>query len=369
MNPARPVTREADLLFRCARGRPDSEALRIAAGHPDLDWSRFFALAESHHLASLACRRLESACPDLVPPRTLAALRLHFRRNAERNLFLSAELLRIVDRLHQSGVPALAFKGPVFAWWLYDHPGIREFQDLDLLLDAADVARAQAVFADLGYRSGAPEDGQVSLFRDSPPVLIDLHWELAPRSMRLAWNARSVSHRSVSVPVAGRAVPTFSPEDQVLFCALHGGKHGWTNLAWLADLSALIEVRPPDWARLLSQARGQRLTRALFVGLRLAGSLLGSPLPAGIRQALSRDTASAAIAREARAYLEHGPRGRALFPRELTYGLRLTEGWTRQCRFLWTKITEPSSEDSQLPRSTRPFRLVRKYAGRLAGSH
>lgn len=364
-----PVAREAELLFRCMRGRPDSAFIRAGA-EKEIDWARFVALAEAHGLSSLCCRRLDEACPELVPADARAALRHHLQRDAERNLFLTGELFRILGRLSEGGVPALAFKGPVLAWWLYGHPGVRRFQDLDILVHERDLARAKELLAGIGY--GATPDvvrstGQMSLVREAPPASIDLHWQLAPNAMGLALDARHLLPRATTVLVGGRPVLTFGVEDQVLLCAFHGGKHGWGNMAWLADLAALIETRPLDWPRLLAEARRKRLSRALFVGVQLVHDLLGTPLAAEIRTPLQRDTVSAGIAAEARAFLLDGPAGRRVFPRELEYELRLTEGLTRKASYFWHKVTEPSTQDFTMARSARPFRLMRKYAHRLAG--
>jgi len=373
VNPATTAPREGRLLYRCARGLPDFSLIRRLV-HQGIDWPAFHALAEAHHLSALCCRRLESACPELIPQETLASLRGMLRRNVERNLFFAGELGRILARLAEGGVRALAFKGPVLAWWLYDHPGVRDATDLDLLIDEADLGRACALLADLGYHeeradNGASKivnsEGQIALLRKAPHSILDLHWELAPHAMGLEWNAREAWRRSAVVSVAGRPVETFGTEDQVLYCALHGGKHGWARLSWLADLSALIEIRPPDWARLLAQARRQRLTRALLVGLHLAQELLDTPLPGEIGELLDRPNASARMAREARAHLLDGPPGSPLVARELAYEWHLTEGWARRAQFVWRKITEPSSADWQDRRSTRPLRLMWKYVARL----
>ena len=128
MKPHRITTREVNLLLECARARADHAAIQ-ALVHAGVDWRSFLALAETHRLSALAGRRLEDAAPGDVPPVVRDELQGHFRRNVERNLFLTGELCRVLARLEAGGVRALAFKGAVLAWWLYEHPGLRQFQD------------------------------------------------------------------------------------------------------------------------------------------------------------------------------------------------------------------------------------------------
>lgn len=367
-------TREINLLLDCARARADHAAIqtRIRSG---VDWRSFLALAETHRLSALAGRRLEDAAAAEVPPAVRDQLQGHLRRNTQRNLFLTGELCRVLARLEEGGVRALAFKGAVLAWWLYEHPGLRQFQDLDLLVDERDLAKARALLADAGYRPETeggvvkmiPSGGQMTLLRDVPPAAIDLHWELAPHAMDLGLNARWALPRAMAVSVAGRRVLTFGTEDQVLLCAFHGGKHAWSNLGWLADLAALIEKCPLDWTRLLAEARRKALTRALLTGLLLVDQLWQIPMPAEIRGPMERDPAASFLAADARAHLFNGSARRRLFPRELNYEFRLTEGCRRKGLFLWRKMTQPSEQDWRAQAAARPFRLMGKYALRLAG--
>jgi hypothetical protein len=368
------ISREAGLLRCCARGRPDFEKIRDIAAQA-IDWSAFLSLAEHHSLASLCCRRLEDACPELVPPEIRAALQCHLQHDSERNLFLTGELLRILDRLSEGGVRALAFKGPVFAWYLYGHPGLRRFQDLDILVDRRDLERAIDLLGTLGLFTDpddktrlVPSAHEISLVRTAPPAIVDLHWDMAPPEMGLSLAARNLLPRATTVPVAGRPVLTFSDDDQLLLCAFHGGKHGWRHMAWLADLSALIETHPPDWQHLLAEARRKNLSRALFTGVRLAHDVLGTPVPVEIRKPLERDRASAASAKRARSILLSQPAsGRWIFPREVGDQLGIIEGCSRKLGYLWRKITVPTTDDWGLAARVRPLRLMRKYAYRFAG--
>jgi Uncharacterised nucleotidyltransferase len=375
------MTPHVELLLQCARRNPGAGAIRSLA-QSSLDWPAFVSIAETHDLQSLCFWLLQRFCPEAIPSEIFAHLRRHFRRNTDRNLFMTAELFRIIETLSRGGIPAAAFKGPVFAWSLYETPGVREYLDLDLLVHAADVYRARQLLRELGYRSETEAQffqygGQLELIRGAPSVVLDLHWDLAPRSMGLALAAEALWPRLIEVPIAGRAVLTFDPHDQLMLSAMHGGKHGWTTLAWLADIDALIETHRLDWDRVLANARSNRLSRALFLGLRLASDLLETQLPAEVMQKVCADSAATVLAQEAKTYLIERPADQPLIPRKLVYQLRLTEGWLQQSRLLWINLSKPNVADSEslnirpgffwLYYAARPFRLAVKYVRLLAG--
>ena len=56
--------------------------------------------------------------------------------------------------------------------------------------------------------------------------------------------------------MAGREVRTFSLEDTPLLLCVHGSKHIWERLGWIADIAALTKTsRPVDWTLVLERAR------------------------------------------------------------------------------------------------------------------
>lgn len=382
------MTPHAALVLECARGRPDAAALTaLAQAAPD--WSKVLAFAAAHDLTSLCYWRLQQCCPGAVPAEVLDRLQQHFRRNAERNLLMTRELFRAIETLASGGVTAAALKGPVLAWSLYDTPGAREYLDLDLLVRRADMSRARELLYAAGYRpaAGVPGQGearlhryggQLVLIRDAPDVILDLHWDLAPRSLNLSLSAEALWPQLVPLSVAAHSVLSFDDSTQFLLAAVHGGKHGWSTLAWLADMAALLDREAVDWDRIAAAARAGRLTRSLLLAVNLLSDLLQAPIPKPIAVQARADASVASMTRETEAFLLEGPSGNAMFPRKLVYQVRLTEGRHRQAIVLWRKITEPNLADWQSKplrpslfgwyTLSRPFRLALKYLRLLKAS-
>ena len=81
----------------------------------------------------------------------LKKLQPEYMRIAQRNMLMSAELIRIMKLLEDNGIEALAFKGPTLAQMAYGDITLRQYVDLDVLVDEKDVFEAGKIIADNNY--------------------------------------------------------------------------------------------------------------------------------------------------------------------------------------------------------------------------
>ena len=106
--------------------------------------------------------------------------------------------------------------------------------------------------------------------RDEWFTIVDLHWNLAPRSFVFALEADEVMSRLQSVSLGGTAIETFCDEDMVLYLSMHGSKHLWHRLEWIVSLAELLRASPNlNWPMVLQRAEDAHATRMLGLGLRL----------------------------------------------------------------------------------------------------
>lgn len=334
--------------------------------------------AAFHGLAPLLYWELKRSCADLVPAAILAGFRERFLINARRNLLLSAELLRIVTVLKHAGIDVLPFKGPAISWTLYENPALREMSDLDLLVRPRDARRAYDLLVSDGYEPVYPKlhwrflhshNCEAALLRGE--VVIDLHWETMPRNFRPARDAEAAWRRSQLVPVARGLVPTFSPEDLFIFLCVHGGKHCWSQLTCLADVSRLVAREAIDWQLVLERARAAKSCRAVSLALALMRDLLRVPIPLEAEAILCEDDLAQRLANQVREALLSGSNGLRGTVSQLRFWLALSTGPVSKARVLWQPL-QPQIADQlwwRLPvwlspvyYVTRPFRLAAKYA-------
>ena len=290
MNERDRISPEMELLLLCIRLciQPETSAGakerigEIAAG--PVDWDSLLELASWHTLAPLMhWNTVAMNWP--CPPAVAARLRERFTSNALRNLSLTGELAKLVRQFDEHGIPVIAYKGPLLATY-YANSGLRQFEDLDLLIHESDLPRVDRMLQAAGFQASEQRlafarafDFELTYQTEDQTVCIDLHWSLMPRFFDLPAEA-GIWDRAITTRLAGASIRTLEVEDSVLLLCAHGTKHIWESLGWICDV-ALVERAHPDLNRELffQRAADLRMLRALSLGLFLAIELLHLQIP------------------------------------------------------------------------------------------
>jgi len=299
-----PALREWDLLLAASSptlGDDDLSYVRSLLGAP-LKWDALLRLADQHGTSSLLYQnlvRVESA----VPPAVLASLRQSHERNIHKSLFLTRELIRILDCASGLGVDVIPYKGVVLSEVYYGDMAMRQSGDLDLFVRKQDVVRIKSAIHNLGYapRVFIPEDAERDYIDsgyeftfDSPAGknLLELQWALQPRFYAVEFDMDGLFERAVNVTVAGRHVKTPSSEDLLLILSMHAAKHVWRRLIWLCDIAQIVKLGRVNWDWVQSQAHELGIARILHITWLLAKRFLAANIPAAIEPAILADKAA-----------------------------------------------------------------------------
>jgi len=376
------------LLVLCARTRLSSEKASeiraLVAAQPD--WTRLLRLASTHTVTPLFGRSLECAARDMVPEEILGKLKEASRANTIRCLFLSAELAKILEDFGGESILAVPYKGPVAALQAYGDVALREFGDLDIILQHKDIPRAHELLSVRGYTPRFPWlfssgtksrqiPGEYNYTDSSRRVMVELHTERTLRHFPVTPEITSLASPFVPVEIAGQTVLTFSPEVALVLLCLHGAKDFWERLSWVVDVSELVESRPEmNWEAVFTRAQALRSLRIVLLGLWVAREFLGTQLPRDVARRLDADRVSMLLARRIKACilgcsgpglgaLERFHFRRLLVPGVVAgarYSLRLTLAPSEDD---WSSFTLPRALSALYP-ILRPLRLLRKYGVR-----
>src|SRR5207249_1680656 len=223
-----------------------------------------------------------------IPPEIKPVLAEHRRAQNFLTLRLTGELFRLLELFNQEGIRALVIKGPVLAVEAYANPGMRGYGDLDLLVCQRDIHRATELLIRSGYQPAislaairaGKIPGQYLFSKPDAKLLVELHNDLTLRYFPRALPIKDLFARQIRVRVDAHEVPAPSLEDHLVLICVHGAKHFWERLSWIADVAGLVSRQPSiDWERAGASAKAVEAEHLLHTGLRLAVDVLRAELP------------------------------------------------------------------------------------------
>ncbi len=286
-----PRRRELDVLVACARVTLDAEsgsriAAALAAG---VEWAPLLHLAHGHGVLPLLQHHLKATAADGVPAAVRAELAERLAASAQRSLLLTATLAEVLRALAAAGIGAVTFKGPLLAASLYGNLGLRPFRDVDVLVRPQSLVAAVERLVREGYLV-APGQGEVAsrlrcawvsdLTLTRGASVVELHWKLTAPYFGLTDGLDDLADSLVPAEVGGTAVRTLSPTELLFYLCVHGATHRWCRLGWICDVAEMLRrAAPVDWERMRRRAAAAGAIRMVALGLHLADSLLGAPLP------------------------------------------------------------------------------------------
>jgi hypothetical protein len=305
------------------------------------------------------------------------------RAQAFFTLRMSAELFRLEERFAASGIGVMVVKGPALAVQAYGDAAMRKYGDLDFLVRDKDIAKATQLMMDAGYAAEIPLStiaagkipGQYMFRQAATKLLVELHSNRTMRYYPRPLPLDKLFARQTRVNIEGRTIPAPCAEDHLIIICVHGAKHFWETLLWIADVAALIsrstEMR---WGLVEQSARDVGAETMLHGGLLLAAEVLQTSPPAQVLQRAKADSSARAMTRqvlqwlplagEARPDFQRGLWPRAFFRMRMRGGAAAGVGYF--LRLLFTPTEEDWEAEGGASRSIadtlkRPFRLAKKH--------
>jgi putative nucleotidyltransferase-like protein len=374
---------EFQLLLYCARSQPASGPIKRFVDQSAIDWGKLLALADQHCVRPLLLQSLKAVCWEDVPAPVRLELERFCKSNAQKNLLLTGELLRLLRSFNEHEVPLVALKGAILAETVYGDLSLREFCDLDLLIRVQHLTKAEDVLLACGYTAQFPDrdyrtaflsyHGQYAFRRGQSDLWVDLHWQFAGDGVVFPLQAAEVWPRLIEQTIAGRTVPSLAHDDLALFLAAHGTKERWRRLLWLCDFAEFLRgYQDLDWFAILERATRSHSSRQLLLAIELAATMLDAPAPAELLNQARNSPAVQSLARRARqGMLLTAPKGSW----EFRFGLDTHDKFLHRLLPIKALLTTRTVGDHQampLPKSlwglyylTRPFRLAAHAAKKV----
>jgi hypothetical protein len=317
--PGADATLEAEwsfLLAACSEiSREEKiDRIRLLSREP-LRWNLLLDLAERHGTQPLLYQTLvgiEDA--DVVPSAEMPAWKQRFQLNLHKALFLSRELIRIVDCLSALGIEVLPYKGVALAELAYGDIALRHAGDIDLLIRPQDFPRIRETVRELGYtphltfleaeeRAYLKSGYECAFDGAAGPNLLEVQWAIQPSFYAVDFDMDALFQRAVKITVAGHSMKTLSSEDLLLVLSAHATKHVWGRLIWLCDIARIMALPALDWTWIASQAKALGIVRILRVTMLLANRLLGSTIPPAAQASVPEDSGALVLVDEIQTHI------------------------------------------------------------------
>jgi Uncharacterised nucleotidyltransferase len=367
------------LLVACATPPNNQQAIsECLAAKPD--WDLVFRLGEEHNVIGILPLRLQRGAFPSIPAEVHEKLQARVRAQNLCALSMAAELFQILDDFAAVHIEPLLIKGPSVSLLAYGDSAVRTYGDLDLIVRHRDILTASQHMLAMGFEADVPETairaekipGEYFFMRPDTKRIIELHTEPTfryyPRPMRV----EDLYSRRRSVILDGRAIPVLSLEDELLLNCIHGAKHFWERLIWIADIAGIVaRNRQLDWAKAWQVAQDVDAERMLLVGLQLAVTLLGSKLPDEMTARIAQDGAVASLCHQILGWLPMAGYAPVSLPQRARYRVRMGGGGLPGLLYLSRLSLSPTEEDWAEGKEERrfwlwdalrrPFRLMRKY--------
>jgi hypothetical protein len=372
---------EWQALLQCAAPYPDHHHLANLLQR--VHWPLLLALAEDHGLVPLLAEQMQHLDSSLVSEDVRRRLRDTRRAHTVFTLQLTAELFRVLQHFAEAGLEILVTKGPVLSVRCYGDPGLRQYGDLDVVVRDRDILRATQVMLGLAYEPRIPltaiharkMPGEYSFRKPATHLLVEFHTERTFRYHPRPLQIENLFQRRACVTIDGRDVPALSLEDELILICIHGAKHFWERLMWIADVAALISSKHAmNWDRVVAAAREVGAERILRLGLRLASDVLGANLPVHLESGIRSDRAVSKLAAQITSRLVSGKPADIGIWERAAFRVRMRGGLLPGAAYLFRLLLSPTEEDWTPGREgnrpafvdaiSRPFRLARKHSRR-----
>lgn len=260
-----------------------------------------------HGIAPVLCQ-FGKGLPGWPP-----AVALQIKREAAHYSFWEAShratIAPLLAAFHKHGIAALVTKGTALAYSLYPQAAMRPRGDTDILISAADRARARDVLTAHGFFRSADtralqEDWHCNGRMDFSHT-VDIHWRVNASAAISRMLEQGLALQSgVALPRLHETARAIDAVGNLILTCINRTSHGafgyWVGhekvfapdrLSWALDIDLLARsFGDQDWRSLVDQATKTRTSSLVRSGLGSAQHTFSSPIPEWVAAALAQDT-------------------------------------------------------------------------------
>lgn len=230
---------------------------------------------------------------NIIPLNIVLNMKLNFMDIVKRNMLLTSELIKILDLLEKNNIKVIAFKGPSLSQLAYGDITLRQYVDLDILVDSKDLYNSAMILKSIDIKSDTSLDflknkklievgSDFSLFSNNN-VHLELHWNLF-RKLLNQKSSNFVSINNLEVDINSKTIRTLNYDYLLIYLCVHGSKHLWERIEWIVDIDKLMKIGKFDWEFIINTSKELKVYNMFLLGISLSDELFKSHIPNEIKE-------------------------------------------------------------------------------------
>jgi len=395
-----PLNDDLKFLIACCQTNPTQKDIDfIISLLPITNYQSLITAATQHGILPLVYKTIKNLHTNHQLPITnheiLSAFKQQYLLIARRNMLMSAELIRIIQLLEKNSIEALAFKGPTLSQMAYGDITLRQYVDLDILVDENHIFRAGELIASNSYIP----DSDINFLKNDKLLdvssdlgfrntrnntYIELHWKLFRKKFSKTMDKLNIRSNTTTIEIQGKKIKTLQLDLVLVYLCSHGSKHMWERIEWITDIDRLIcNVKSIDWEAVWEYAQKMHSINTLLLGLSLSQELFGTNLPTFIEEKIISHENIQPLKTDTLELLNQNnstqlqSTGIAAMFKKFDYHAKLYDSFWDKAKYYFStffKVTPDDILNIDLPKSLyflyyllRPFRLGWRYGKRMLG--
>jgi len=240
-----------------------------------------------HGLISLVYHTLRDLSTDInIPPTLLSKLQAKYKLIAQKNMLLSAELIKILNLLNKHNIKAIPFKGPTLAQLAYGDITLRVFGDLDILVEQNQIYDAGVILTKYNYICDVDINflqnikllnisSDLGFRHQTNKTYIELHWKLFRKKLSIDFIDLNIFTNYTTLNINKHQLQTLEINTLLIYLCIHGSKHMWERIGWIADIDKLITKYDINW----NFIKNSNNKIPIYLGLYISHKLFNTPIP------------------------------------------------------------------------------------------
>lgn len=290
------LTKENKLLILCSRSKLNTDIKFKLAEllQYDLDWEYILKFANIHRLIPLLYWNLKEF-QSQIPNNIFLVLKENFNENTKKNLLMLGELFKLLNLFKKHGINVIPYKGPILAICAYNNLALRQFDDLDIFVNQNDVLNVKKILISNGFipqfefkgykeRKFLNTQREYKFRASNININLEVQWKFIGVSFSLSDDLGLEVVETIEI--YNKKIATISSENLLLILCIHASGHYWERLAWICDISELIQSNEMDWGYVFEKSDKLGINRLVMINLLLAKDILDLDLPDNVLKQL-----------------------------------------------------------------------------------